>query len=77
MQYSDRGRDSHTLIPLSSSLIVFSIFVSEMAQLSFDHLLKLSFSFHMHRKTGEILRILDRGSAINHVLEVSFELYSA
>jgi ABC-type transport system involved in Fe-S cluster assembly fused permease/ATPase subunit len=73
MQYSDRGKDSHTLIPLNR----IPIFVSEMAQLSFDHLLKLSFSFHMHRKTGEILRVLDRGSAINHVLEVSCKLYSA
>ncbi|KAJ6603106.1 hypothetical protein B0H10DRAFT_1957867 [Mycena sp. CBHHK59/15] len=29
----------------------------------------LSFSFHTHRKTGEILRVLDRGAAINHTLE--------
>lgn len=42
----------------------------EMSQLSFDHLLKLSFAFHTRRKTGEILRILDRGAAINHTLEV-------
>lgn len=42
----------------------------EMSQLSFDHLLNLSFSFHMHRKTGELLRVLDRGAAINHTLEV-------
>ncbi|KAJ7755708.1 mitochondrial half-size ABC transporter [Mycena maculata] len=41
----------------------------EMSQLAFDHLLNLSFSFHTHRKTGEILRILDRGAAINHTLE--------
>jgi ATP-binding cassette subfamily B (MDR/TAP) protein 6 len=43
----------------------------EMSQLSFDHLLNLSFAFHMRRKTGEILRILDRGAAINHTLEAS------
>ncbi|KAJ7128881.1 mitochondrial half-size ABC transporter [Mycena crocata] len=41
----------------------------EMSQLAFDHLLQLSFSFHTHRKTGEILRVLDRGAAINHTLE--------
>jgi hypothetical protein len=42
----------------------------EMSQLSFDHLLNLSFAFHTRRKTGEILRILDRGSAINRILEL-------
>jgi ATP-binding cassette subfamily B (MDR/TAP) protein 6 len=42
----------------------------EMSQLSFNHLLNLSFAFHMRRKTGEILRILDRGAAINHTLEL-------
>ena len=26
-----------------------------MSQLSFNHLLNLSFSFHTHRKTGEVL----------------------
>lgn len=41
-----------------------------MSQLSFDHLLNLSLAFHTRRKTGEILRILDRGAAINHILEV-------
>ncbi|KAI0696736.1 hypothetical protein BC835DRAFT_1405891 [Cytidiella melzeri] len=42
----------------------------EMSVLSFDHLLNLSFNFHTHRKTGEVLRILDRGAAINHTLEL-------
>ncbi|EJD52626.1 hypothetical protein AURDEDRAFT_55717 [Auricularia subglabra TFB-10046 SS5] len=42
----------------------------EMAQLSFNHILNLSLRFHTHRKTGEVLRILDRGSAINHVFEL-------
>jgi len=42
-----------------------------MSQLSFDHLLNLSFAWHTRRKTGEILRVLDRGAAINHTLEVS------
>lgn len=41
-----------------------------MSQLSFDHLLNLSLAFHTKRKTGEVLRILDRGAAINHVFEV-------
>ncbi|KAJ7647506.1 hypothetical protein FB45DRAFT_1100989 [Roridomyces roridus] len=40
----------------------------EMSQLAFDHLLNLSFNFHTHRKTGEILRVLDRGAAINQTL---------
>ncbi|KAF8908803.1 hypothetical protein CPB85DRAFT_1435915 [Mucidula mucida] len=42
----------------------------EMSQLSFDHLLNLSFAFHTRRKTGEILRVLDRGAAINRTLEL-------
>ncbi|KAL7281143.1 hypothetical protein ACG7TL_004451 [Trametes sanguinea] len=29
----------------------------------------LSFAFHARRKTGEVLRILDRGAAINHTFE--------
>jgi ABC-type bacteriocin/lantibiotic exporter with double-glycine peptidase domain len=42
----------------------------QMSQLSFDHLLNLSLAFHTRRKTGEVLRILDRGAAINHIFEV-------
>ncbi|KAJ3819599.1 mitochondrial half-size ABC transporter [Lentinula raphanica] len=42
----------------------------EMSELSFNHLLNLSFAFHTRRKTGEILRVLDRGAAINHTLEL-------
>ncbi|OCH90247.1 hypothetical protein OBBRIDRAFT_793486 [Obba rivulosa] len=42
----------------------------EMSQLSFNHLMNLSLAFHTRRKTGEILRILDRGSAINHTFEL-------
>lgn len=41
-----------------------------MSLLSFNHLLNLSFNFHTHRKTGEVLRILDRGAAINHTFEI-------
>jgi hypothetical protein len=43
-----------------------------MSQMAFDHLLSLSLAFHTRRKTGEILRILDRGQAINHIFEVRF-----
>ncbi|KIK67026.1 hypothetical protein GYMLUDRAFT_92865 [Collybiopsis luxurians FD-317 M1] len=42
----------------------------EMSQLSFNHILNLSFSFHTRRKTGEVLRVLDRGAAINRVFEL-------
>lgn len=41
-----------------------------MSQLTFAHLLSLSLSFHTRRKTGEILRILDRGAAINRIFEL-------
>ncbi|KAG1724265.1 P-loop containing nucleoside triphosphate hydrolase protein [Suillus lakei] len=36
-----------------------------MLMLSFNHVLTLSLSCHTKRKTGELLRILDRGSAVN------------
>jgi ABC-type bacteriocin/lantibiotic exporter with double-glycine peptidase domain len=42
----------------------------EMSELSFNHLLNLSYNWHIHRKTGEVLRILDRGAAINHIFEL-------
>ncbi|KAF8606276.1 hypothetical protein BDV93DRAFT_489721 [Ceratobasidium sp. AG-I] len=41
-----------------------------MSQLCFDHILNLSFAWHTRRKTGEVLRILDRGAAINHIFEL-------
>ena len=41
-----------------------------MSQMAFNHLLSLSLSFHLRRKTGEILRILDRGAAINRIFEL-------
>lgn len=37
--------------------------------MSFNHLLDLSLAFHTKRKTGEVLRILDRGSAINNIFQ--------
>ena len=44
--------------------------------MAFDHLLNLSLAFHTRRKTGEILRILDRGQAINHIFEARFRIES-
>ena len=41
-----------------------------MSMLSFNHILALSLSWHTKRKTGELLRILDRGSAVNRVGEL-------
>ncbi|KAH8919491.1 P-loop containing nucleoside triphosphate hydrolase protein [Atractiella rhizophila] len=47
----------------------------EMGMMTFDHLLNLSLAFHTRRKTGEILRILDRGSAINGFFQMlAFQL---
>ena len=63
-----RQRYVQTLILTKTLLTARNL--AEMSQLSFDHLLQLSFAFHARRKTGEILRILDRGAAINHTFEV-------
>lgn len=41
-----------------------------MSMLSFNHLLHLSFAWHTHRNTGEVLKILDRGAAINNAFQV-------
>ena len=41
-----------------------------MSLLSFNHLLHLSFAWHTHRNTGEVLKILDRGAAINNAFQV-------
>lgn len=38
--------------------------------MAFNHLLNLSMAFHTKRKTGEVLRILDRGAAINNFFQV-------
>lgn len=40
-----------------------------MSTMAFRHLLDLSMAFHAKRKTGEVLRILDRGSAINNFFQ--------
>lgn len=42
----------------------------EMQLLTFNHLLNLSLAFHTKRNTGEVLRIIDRGSAINNLFQV-------
>ncbi|KAG0140515.1 hypothetical protein CROQUDRAFT_665076 [Cronartium quercuum f. sp. fusiforme G11] len=41
-----------------------------MSMMSFTHLLDLSLSYHTRRKTAEVLRILDRGSAINQFFQL-------
>lgn len=69
MQYSDRGR----LLPVGSFGCPPDPKSAAMSQLSFDHLLNLSLAFHTRRKTGEVLRVLDRGASINHVFEVRFQ----
>lgn len=66
MQYSDRGNVYPCVI--SGKNIHSSL---EMSQLSFDHILNLSYAWHTRRKTGEVLRVLDRGAAINRTLEVN------
>ena len=68
MQYSDRGK-SQFFVDIGRVTFTY-VTTLEMSLLSFNHLLNLSFSFHTHRKTGEILRILDRGAAINHTFEM-------
>lgn len=47
----------------------------EMQLLLFSHLLDLSLKFHTKRNTGEVLKIIDRGSAVNNLLQVM--LFSA
>ena len=41
----------------------------EMMLLCFNHLLNLSLAFHTKRNTGEVLKIIDRGSAINNLFQ--------
>ena len=51
-------------------VLIYDCDSTEMSQMTFSHLLSLSLAFHTKRKTGEILRILDRGAAINRVFEL-------
>ncbi|WWC87743.1 uncharacterized protein L201_002635 [Kwoniella dendrophila CBS 6074] len=39
----------------------------EMQMLCFNHLLDLSLAYHTKRNTGEVIRIIERGSAINEL----------
>lgn len=41
----------------------------EMMMLCFNHLLNLSLAYHTKRNTGEVMRIIDRGSAINNLFQ--------
>ena len=41
----------------------------EMQLLCFNHLLNLSLAYHTRRNTGEVLKIIDRGSAINSLFQ--------
>jgi ABC-type transport system involved in Fe-S cluster assembly fused permease/ATPase subunit len=41
----------------------------EMMMLCFTHLLNLSLAYHTKRNTGEVMRIIDRGSAINNLFQ--------
>lgn len=36
-----------------------------MTNMTFTHLLSLSLSFHSQRKTGEVLKVLERGAVID------------
>lgn len=40
-----------------------------MSRLMFDRVLNLSMSYHTRRKTGELIRTLDRGTALNNFFE--------
>jgi hypothetical protein len=42
----------------------------EMSLMAFNHLLNLSMAYHTRRKTGEVLRVLDRGSALNSFFQM-------
>ncbi|KAE8203086.1 hypothetical protein A4X06_0g2339 [Tilletia controversa] len=41
-----------------------------MSLMAFEHLLNLSMRFHTKRRTGEVLRILDRGASINSFFDM-------
>lgn len=40
----------------------------EMMLVCFNHLLDLSLAYHTRRNTGEVLKVIDRGSAMNNLL---------
>ncbi|OCF58072.1 hypothetical protein L486_04101 [Kwoniella mangroviensis CBS 10435] len=39
----------------------------EMQMLCFNHILELSLAYHTKRNTGEVMRIIERGSAVNNL----------
>ncbi|GAA95412.1 uncharacterized protein L969DRAFT_85092 [Mixia osmundae IAM 14324] len=41
-----------------------------MSMMCFEHLLNLSLAYHTRRKTGEVLRVLDRGAAITQFFQL-------
>lgn len=41
----------------------------EMMMVCFNHLLDLSLAYHTRRNTGEVLKVIDRGSAMNNLLQ--------
>lgn len=41
----------------------------EMMMMCFNHLLNLSLAYHTKRNTGEVLKVIDRGSAINNLFQ--------
>lgn len=61
-QYSDRA--------WSAGMSELTQGAGEMTLMCFSHLLNLSLAYHTRRKTGEVLRVLDRGSAINSFFQV-------
>ncbi|SCV73980.1 BQ2448_6410 [Microbotryum intermedium] len=63
-------QDSNSMLYQYLSLPIKQYSEREMSMLSFDCLLNLSLSYHTHRKTGELLRILGRSDAINDFFQI-------
>jgi ABC-type transport system involved in Fe-S cluster assembly fused permease/ATPase subunit len=70
--------NADTFLPFSLSLSLFpalSVSTHPLPYLcclrpAFDHLLNLSLAWHTKKKTGEVLRILDRGSSLNNLFQL-------
>ncbi|GAA5892981.1 hypothetical protein JCM5296_003397 [Sporobolomyces johnsonii] len=63
-------QDSNTMLYRYLWLPISQYSEREMSMMSFDTLLNLSLSYHTRRKTGELLRILNRTEAINDFFEL-------
>ncbi|GAA5920931.1 hypothetical protein JCM1841_003629 [Sporobolomyces salmonicolor] len=63
-------QDSNTMLYRYLWLPISQYSEREMSMMSFDTLLNLSLSYHTRRKTGELLRILNRTEAINDFCEL-------